>query len=80
MFSWSEDNTELLIRVSRSHLSFKQRRAGSEIQIECSNFGDIDRFNVTYETSEKSNGALVYALYKEVCDKIPYEERKLPDW
>ena len=43
-------------------------------------FRYMKRDGVTYETSEESKEALVYALYQELCDQIPYENRNLPDW
>ena len=36
--------------------------------------------DITYETSEASKEALVYALYRELCDQISYEDRNLPGW
>ena len=44
-------------------------------------FRYMDRDNTTsYETWEASKEALVYALYRELCDQIPYEDRNMPGW
>ena len=64
----------------RSYVCLPGTGTGTSFADMIQSFPNMDPREVTYETSEASKEGLVYALYKELCDQIPYQDRNLPDW